>query len=179
MKRILVLALGLLVVPAAASAQLELGLDAGVAVTSFDDVGGFSSDSQTEIDIPTHWARLGFAAGETIMVETLVSVEYGKEGDESAMSLLLLPGINFLLGEQFYVRGEAGLSYVSVDPGTGSLSGTQYIFGGAAGLRVPLGDMAIFRAEAGVARLTEVDSDFFIPSGIVIRGGVGISAIIG
>jgi hypothetical protein len=174
MKRVLVLALGLLFVPALVSAQLEVGVDAGLSFESIDDF----DDSAFDIDIPTSGIRLGFAAGETLIVETLLDFGYGSFGDLSATSLALVPGVNFLLGEQFYVRGEAGLLYSSFDDGTSDDSATQYLFGGAAGLRNEINDNVIFRLEGGVDRLLE-NEDEFIPASWVIRVVAGISGVIG
>jgi hypothetical protein len=174
----MVLVSGLLLTPVLVAAQVEIGLDAGVNVRVFDDVSGVSTDSQMEFDVPSDWARVAFAAGDNLLVETLVSFERTSQGDESTGRIVIIPGVVFLLGEQLYVRGEAGLARTSFDPGTASASATQYLFGGAAGLRMPLGDNALFRIEGGLNRAMEADDDFFIPAGWNIRGGVGISAVI-
>ena len=79
--------------------------------------------------------------------------------------------------KQFYVRGEAGLMRMSSDNGTTSSSATQYAFGGAAGLRMPLGDAALFRVEGGVDKWLENQDDGLLGSW-QIRGVVGISAIV-
>jgi hypothetical protein len=174
MKRSFVLALSLLFTPALVSAQVEIGLDAGFSLESIDDV----DDNVTSFGLPTSYARVGFPAGEMIVVETVLGFDWASVGDQSASELALVPGVNVLLGEQFYVRGEAGLMRSSFDPGTGSESTTQYLFGGGAGVRIPLGDAALFRAEAAVDRWLE-NSDDFIPASTQFRIGVGVSAIVG
>jgi hypothetical protein len=90
----------------------------------------------------------------------------------------LVPGVNILVGDQFYVRPEAGLSYAKFDNGTTDVSSTQLLFGGAAGIRQPLGmGGAILRLEAGVDRLLENEDDG-IPSSWDIRFVVGVSAVV-
>jgi len=182
MKRIFVLALGLLFVPAMASAQVEAGLDAFFTISNPSEPEGStgSFDNTNSFELPAPVARVGFPAGETILVETILGFNWASQGDESETALVLLPGVNFLLGEQFYVRGEAGLLRMSYDDGTDSESTTQYGFGGAAGMRMPLGDAAIFRIEAGVDRWLEAkDGDVITALGRTdIRIGAGISAIV-
>jgi hypothetical protein len=173
MKRALLLALGLLVAPSVASAQLEVGLDAGLTYEKIQDV----DDAAISIGLPLSGARLGFAAGEQMIVETRLDFGWDKQGDASSTSLDLLPGVNFLFGENMYVRGEAGLSYFSFDNGTVDGSFTQYIFGGAVGMRRPVGEGALVRLEAGVDRLLE-NSDDGIPASWLIGLTVGISAIV-
>jgi hypothetical protein len=174
MKRILVLTLGLLVAPAVVSAQVEIGLDAGLSIEMISDV----DDNFIGFAIPSSGMRVGFMAGEQIIVETRLGVDYLKFGDTSGSSVDIAPGINFLVNDQFYVRGEAGLSRSSFDDGTGSVSSTQYLFGGAVGIRRPLGDGAVLRLEGGVDRWLE-NSDDFIPASTEIRLGVGVSAVVG
>jgi hypothetical protein len=176
MKRTLVLALGLLIVPAFVSAQVEVGLDAGFGISMIDD----ADDNINSFSLPGTWVRVAFAASPTILVEPVVGLEWFSVGDASGSDLLLLPGIVFLLGEQFYVRGEAGLFRESFDPGSGGDSTTQYAFGGEVGLRMPLGDSALFRAGIGVDRWLEVSENSVIeePARTDVRLGVGISAVI-
>jgi len=173
MKRALLLALGLLVAPSVASAQLEVGLDAGLTYEKVQD----EDDAAIGIGLPLSGARLGFAGGEQIIVETRLDFGWDKQGDESSTSLALLPGVNFLFGENMYVRGEVGLSYFSFDNGVVDGSFTQYIFGGAVGMRRPVGEGALVRLEAGVDRLLE-NSDDFQPASWLIGLTVGVSAIV-
>lgn len=177
MRRALVLMFGLLLAPAVVSAQVEVGLDAGLLFNKIDDV----DDSQIAFSIPTVGARVGFPAGETMIVETLVSFDWFKQGDASSTDLTLAPGLNFLVGEQAYVRGEAGLMYSSFDTGTTDGSTTQYLFGAAVGLRRPLGmGGSLLRLEAGVDRLLEVEDEGLIdePASWLIRAVVGVSGVI-
>lgn len=170
MRRALLLTIGLLVAPAVVAAQVEIGMDAALSIYSYDND---AIDSETSIDIPGEYVRIGFPAGETLIVESTLGLSHSSQGDNSYTTILLLPGVNFLVGEQFYVRGEAGLWRGS----DGDNSQTQYAFGGAAGLRMPLGDAALFRVEAGVDKWLENEDDF-LPGAWDIRGSVGVSAVI-
>ena len=173
MRRTLVLALGLMVVPAMASAQVELGFDfLGI---SYNDTDG-AQDATIGVTLPTSGMRIGFMAGEQMIVETRMGFAWEKEGDASSRSLMLAPGLNYLVNDQIYVRGEAGLENFNFDNGTVSVSGTQYIFGGGIGTRRPLG-MGILRLEAGVQKALE-NTDDGIPSSLNIYGSAGVSIAI-
>lgn len=173
MKRSLVLTLALLVAPALVSAQAEVGLDAGFTISSIQDV----NDNVNSFALPGQWARVGFSAGETLMVESLIGFDWSSQGDYSSSTLLLMPGLNLLFAEKFYVRGEAGLLRLSVSDTGFDASSTQYGFGGAVGLRNMLGDAAVLRLEAGVDRWLE-NTDDGVPARTDIRIGAGISAVI-
>lgn len=175
MKRTFVLALGLLFMPALASAQVEIGLDAGLGINKVKD----ADDTGFSFGIPVSGARIGFAAGESIIVETMLDLGYAKLGDVNATSLDLVPGINYLINDQVYVRGEAGLTYITADDGTGSVSGTQLLFGGGIGMRRMLGDAALLRLEGAVdRRLEKLDQDIPFPASWDIRFVVGVSAVV-
>src|SRR5688500_16974309 len=181
MKKTFVLALGLLVVPQVISAQLEIGLDAGFGIAMPDADG---ADNVTRFGVPSGGAlpfvappqiRVGFAAGERLIVESALGFDYVSSGDTSLNSLLVMPGVNFLVGPQFYVRGEAGLVRFS----DGDESTTQYGFGAGAGLRRPLGGgAALLRAEVAADKWLE-DLDAGIDGYLDIRAIIGISAVIG
>jgi len=180
MKRSLVLALVLMFAPAMASAQVEIGLDAGFTISNYSEPDGFTGtiDSDNNFSLPGQWARVAFSAGDMLLIESLVGFEWYKSGDFSDTSLLLMPGLNYLLGEQFYVRGEVGLLRFTE---TDEDAITQYGFGGAAGMRMMLGDAAVFRVEAGVDRwLESKDSNDNITmlGRTDIRIGAGISAVV-
>ncbi len=173
MKRTIVLALGLLLVPSVVAAQVEIGMDAGLSIESVDD----DPDDLTSFSLPVSEVRVGFAAGEMMIVETRVALGYLSVDDFSATDFGLVPGVNVLLGDRFYVRGEAGLMYSSLDTGTADESATQYLLGAGAGLRVPVVESVLFRAEAGVDRWLE-NEDEFIPASWEFRLVAGVSAVI-
>jgi hypothetical protein len=174
MKKIFVLALGLLVVPQLVSAQLEVGLDGGFTYSKIDDI----DDSFTEFSAPTSYLRLGFMGGESLIIETALGLDWASFGDFSSTSVAIVPGVNFMVTPQVYVRGEAGLLYEKEDNGITDSSSTQYLFGGGVGMRRALGEGALLRLEAGVDRLLE-NTDEGIPASWDIRALVGISAVIG
>src|SRR5690242_2830832 len=109
MKRIWILALGLLVAPKMVSAQVEIGLDAGFGIAMPDTDG---AENITRFGLPTggylplfSQARIGFVAGPTLIVETALGFNYMSFGeDDSFNALIVMPGVNFLVGPQFYVR---------------------------------------------------------------------------
>jgi hypothetical protein len=175
MKRILVLALGLLVAPHAASAQVELGLD--FFGLRYNDVDG-DPDATIGVGIPESGLRVGFNAGPRMIIETRAEIDWDKQGDASARGITIVPGLNYLVNDQFYVRGNIGLSNFNVDNGTVSFSGTQYIFGAAAGIRRALGSGAVLRVEGGVDQWLENEDDG-LPKELDIHGSVGVSAIVG
>jgi len=173
MKRGILLALGLFAVPALASAQVEVGLDAGFQYEKADG----ADDAQTGIGVPLSGARVGFAAGEQVIIETRLGFDWAKEGDYSATSLGLLPGVNVLFGDGMYVRGQAGLQYVSIDFGNGSESATQYAFGAGLGMRRMVTDGALVRLELGVDKALENEDDG-LPSSWRVGLIVGVSAVL-
>ena len=172
MRRTLVLALGLMVVPAMAAAQVEVGLDAGFIYSDEDG----APDAAFGFSLPVSGARVGFAAGEQMIIETRLGFDWMKQGDASGSNLDLVPGLNYLVNDQIYVRAEAGLSRQSYDPGTGGNSQIQYLFGGGVGMRRPLGP-ALLRLEAGVVKGLE-NTDDLIPSHLDFHATVGVSAVI-
>lgn len=175
MRRALLIALGVLAMPALAQAQVEIGVDGGLAIQSIKD-----ADKQISFDIPNADMRLGFAGGESIVVETILGASYYKVGDYKQSWIDLVPGVNFLVSPQLYVRGEAGLLYYKTDPGGSatSSSSTQWLFGGAVGSRKMLGEGALLRFEAGVDRALENTTDG-IPASWNFRFLVGVSAVVG
>jgi len=172
-KRSLMLALGLIVLPSLSAAQVEIGLDTGLEIEMVD---GF--DDNTSFHMPSTWARVALSAGESLLIEPLIGFEYFGEGDLSEHALLLIPGVDYLFGERFYLRGEAGLArYSESDTGFDS-SWTQYGLGGGAGIRMRLGDSALLRIEAAVDYWLE-STDDGVPQRTDVRVLAGASAVIG
>lgn len=172
MKRSLVLVLGLLVVPAFVSAQIELGLDTGIEIDVVDGL-----DNNTSFHLPSTWARVAFTWGESLLIEPLLGFEAYSEGDLSETTLMLIPGANYLLGEQFYLRGEVGVARYSASDTGVDTSWMQYGLGGGAGMRMRLGDSALLRLEAAVDYWLE-NADDGAPQRTNVRVVAGASAII-
>ena len=177
MKRALLIALAALAMPVLAQAQVEVGLDGGLGIQKMSGV----TDKDISFDVPTSGLRLGFAGGESLIIETMLDFSWNKFGDQKTTSFGIVPGVNYLINDQVYVRGEAGLSYFKYDPGTGGSSQTQYLFGGAVGTRKMLGEGALLRLEAGVDRgLEKKDNGVVtIPASWNFRVVAGISAVVG
>jgi hypothetical protein len=172
MRRTLALALGLTMLPMGAHGQVEVGLDAGLALQTGFEV----RSSVTTISVPTGHVRIAFAGGETISIETLLSFDRFSS-DGSAFSVLsLLPGVNFSFGDGGgYVRGEVGVQRAS----NGNASQSQYAVGAAVGVKRPLGDSgALLRIEGGFDRWLE-DADAGVEGFNQVRALFGVSAVIG
>jgi hypothetical protein len=188
MRRALLSLAAILALPLALSAQVEIGLDAGLSITNPDD----DDDNLVTFAIPGTApsssflqggaVRLGFPFAERFVFEPLVSFTRFDIDDEAYTQLTLIPGVVALFGEpdavRFYLRGEFLFAYVS---DFDEESGVQVGFGGAAGLRKPLGDAAFLRLEGGFDKVNEND-DADAPELFGykhFRVLVGLSAIIG
>lgn len=165
MKRALLLAIGLFLLPSVGQAQVELGVDAGLIVNRGD------GESSTTFRIPTATFRFGFPR-ESISFESLFGVAIVNEFDETVTTIALLPGIVFTLGSNVYLRGEVVVTYVR-EAGSGA---SQFGFGGAVGTKRQIGDGPVFlRFEGGVDRLLKND-DF--ASATEFRALVGFSVVV-
>lgn len=173
MRRSLVLAFGLLLVPSIVAAQVEIGVDGGLSIESIDD----ADENITAFSIPNTEVRVGFWAGEALIIETRFGLDWTSVGDFSFTGLGFVPGVNFLFGERFYARGEAGFVYLAEDDGADDESATQLLLGAAAGMRVPVVDNIVFRLEGGLDRWLE-NEDEFIPASWEFRIVAGLSAMV-
>ena len=146
----------LALLPATASAQLEVGIEAGLSINTFD-----GPDNLTGISIPTSPARLGVEAAENLMIEMLFNVARVSQGESSNSVLTLIPGLNFALGESgAYARGEVAIQRAAFDTGGSDGSRTQFGLGGAIGLKKPIeGSPVFYRLEAGFDRWLENEDD--------------------
>ncbi len=172
MRRTLVLAIGLLVGSAPLSAQLEIGVDTGLEIGLVD-----GTDNDTSFRLPSTWARIGYITGASLIIEPRLGFEFYSTGDLTETALLLVPGVNYLLGERFYIRGEVGLARFSQSDTGLDASWTQYGFGGGAGARMALGDSAMLRLE-GAADYWLENADDGAPQRTAVRFVAGVSAII-
>jgi len=157
MKRSMLFAMGLLLVPVAAHGQLEIGLDAGMSLNTGFEVG----ESETAFSIPTGYARVGVPAGNALSIEALLGFDYFSSGDNSVNQITFVPGANFSFGTGGgYVRGEAAVTRVGSDNGTTSNSSSQFGLGAAAGLKKAIaGGPVSYRLEAGFLRWLENADD--------------------
>jgi hypothetical protein len=168
MMRFVLIGLTLGVLPSIVEAQTEIGLDAGAVFTRQ------SGETLTAFQIPSGWARVGFRAGDQVIIEPLATLTHLRSGGNSVTNLFLLPGASFLVGDGgAYLRGEVGLQWAD---SSSSDSESRFGFGGAVGLRRPIADAAaLFRLEGGATYWPEKDTD---PSFTQFRVVVGVSAII-
>lgn len=172
MKRFIAAGLGmLLAAPLTVHAQVEVGVDAGLVLNT----GFETSENVTQISIPASRARVGFPLGDLVTLETLLGFQRVSSDGEAASGLNLLPGINVRLGDSGgYLRGEVALSRAAF----GGESETQYGFGGAIGVRMPVDDAVFVRLEGGFDRWLE-DQDNLQEAYNELRITLGVSAIVG
>ena len=147
MKHALFIAMGLLVLPLAAEAQVELGIDAGL------ELNRSGGDNITTFVIPRAMLRIGIPR-ESITFEALVGINSINDSGGDFTLITFLPGIVYPFGSSHYVRGEVGLLYVSEVLASGAVrSLTQFAFGGAIGTKRQIGDGPVsLRFEGGVDR---------------------------
>jgi hypothetical protein len=165
MKRAFFLGMGLLVLPSVAEAQLQLGFDTGVQVQR---QGGIS---QTNIEIPSRWLRIGIGGGR-ISFESRTTFAYARAEGESASVIRILPGINFAYRGSTYFRGEVGLLLFTASGETAS----QYAAGLAVGTKRQIGAGPLYlRLETGVVQW-QGNNDFIKSTDF--HGVVGISVVV-
>jgi hypothetical protein len=138
---------------------IEFGVDGGVSFFSWED----EDDGLTMISLPhsSYWAvgtfRLGFFLTPRVSLEPAVGLTRFSADDFSQTQLKFFPSV--LLHFQDlgrvalpYVRGGAGLTYYGSE---GSDGETQFGLGGGLGVKVPFGQVAFFRLEAGFEKWLE------------------------
>jgi len=166
MRRVLLVALVLAVLPQFAAAQVEIGVDGGLVI---DRSNG---STVTQFSTPISAFRLSFPR-ESFTFESLISVNVISANDETVSILSLIPGLAFSLSPNVYLKGEVAITYLS---GGGS-SANQFGFGGAIGWKRQLGDGPVsVRLEGAVDQMLEND-DFSATT--EFRGTAGISAAVG
>ena len=164
MKLALLLAVGLVVLPPAAEAQVELGFDSGVTV---DRTLGINV---TTFLIPSGMLRVGFFPGQTIAFESLVSFAVQRAFDETTTLIRFLPGIVFNWRPGTYFRGEAGIQIID----GGGTSASQFAFGVGVGTKRQIGPGPLyFRVEVAMDQWRE-NSDFFAHSEFRFLAGISI-----
>jgi hypothetical protein len=148
---------GLLVLLAAgsASAQVEIGFDAGLTSTRIDG----SDLTVVQTDIPVQRLRLGFFVSPGVQIEP--SIGYSRVEFDGVGQTTLQVGTDlvFHIGQnpyapQLYVAG--GPSLLRTDFGAGEE--TQVGVGGDVGLKVPVGGWMALRLGVGYTRWLESDT---------------------
>ena len=160
MKRMMVAVLVTLVLPVAAAAQVEIGVDGGLEVRDFSE-----GERTTAFSVPNSTLRIGFPR-DGITFETLLNLQVVHWRDTDAVAFLT-PGFNLALGEGgAYLRGEVPL--VLVSEGDNDIG-----VGAAVGVKKPLADTPVsVRGEVGFNRLFDAELNRF-------RALVGLSVRIG
>ena len=159
------LGVGLLVLPAVAEAQLEVGFDSGVTV----ERGGGSS--QTTFEIPSGWLRIGFS-GQAFTFESLFTLAWARASGQSASVVEFLPGIAYRFRGNTYVRGEVGVLLFSA----AGESASQFAYGVSVGTKRQIGPGPLYlRLETGLDQW-EGNNDFRERS--EFRGSVGLSVVL-
>ena len=124
-----------------ARAQIELGIDASLTVSSWAE-----ADDEIAVSVPTGVLRV--AVGAATRTQLQLHAAFGKEGPDVAW--LLAPGIVVSFREAYPTEG--GL-FLGVGPAVRYFSGDRYSetqFGGMveAGWRIPLNDVSAVRLAA-------------------------------
>ena len=164
MKLALLLAVGLVVLPPVAEAQVELGFDSGVTV---DRTLG---NNVTTFLIPSSMLRVGFFPGETIAFESLFQFAHQRTPGQKATVIRFLPGIVYNWRPSTYFRGEAGVLLID----DSSTSATQFAFGIGVGTKRQIGPGPLyFRVEVALDQWRE-NSDFFAHSEFRLLAGISI-----
>lgn len=165
MRKVLIVGLAWALLPLAAAAQTEVGLDAGLTLNLR------SPTNITTFSIPTQAVRVAFPVGQNgMLLETMATFNLVDAGG-TFTTLNLLPGIVHFLanegGRQTYLRGEAGFQRTS----GGGASATQWILGGAAGIRREIQPGVMWRLEGGIDR-------WFDPGFTQLRALFGVTFVL-
>ena len=144
-----------LVAAGSASAQMEIGVDAGLTSTRIDG----SELSVVQTDIPVQRLRVGFFVTPGVQIEP--SIGYSRVEFDGVGQTTLQVGTDlvFHIGQnpyapQLYVAG--GPSILRTDFGAGEE--TQLGVGGDVGLKVPVGGWMALRLGVGYTRWLESDT---------------------
>jgi hypothetical protein len=141
----------MLLVPAVAQAQVEIGMEGGLQISK--GIG----DAVTEFDVPVGTVRIGFPS-DNVSFETLMSLNVLNVN--STLTLLnLTPGVNFPLGEgDAYLRVEGAMLLAS----GGGETETELGAGGAFGVKKAIDETDVsFRFEVGYDRFFDAEVNQF------------------
>jgi hypothetical protein len=153
MRRILLLSAIFVLAPAAAKAQVEIGIEAGIQLDDRPVV-----DNVFQLSVPRGLARIGFS-GETLTFESLFSFDIRDGGGDTVTLLNIMPGLNLPFGDQgAYVRGEVPMQLVS----GGGDTETDFGLGAAVGIKRAIdGGPVSTRFEFGYDRLFDAELNSF------------------
>ena len=138
-----------------ASAQVEIGFDAGLTSTRIDG----SELDVVQTDIPVQRLRVGFVVSPGVLIEPSIGYSRVEFDGVSQTTLQVGTDLVFHIGKnpfvpQLYVAG--GPSLLRTDFGAGEE--TQVGVGGDVGLKVPVGGWMALRLGVGYTRWLESDT---------------------
>ncbi len=141
-----------------AVAQVELGLDAGVQVISFDT--DFDSDNLTQIGIPVSNLRVGFFISPSVEIEPNFSLQRASSGGSSATEWDIGANLLYHFGDdpamtRFFVAFGPSLVVASGGDETDSQFGVTV----GAGVKIPASDLLLFRLGAGYTKFFEKENE--------------------
>lgn len=149
------LAMALTVFAAPAQAQVELGWDMVLAITSISDCEG--CDNVTTVTLPEGQFRAGFFLSPTVEIEPSVGFQLVSSGGSTFTAISLGADLLYHFSEdatksQVFLAVGPGLSLIS---GGGTIS--QFSLRAALGVKVPASDQMSFRIAGGYERGFEND----------------------
>ena len=145
---------------APAAAQTEVGVDLLFQVTNFSDSDAFIPiDDVSTLSLPASHIRAGFFVTPQVSVEPRVGVVRRSSGGESSSSAQVLVSGYYhfpeMAGERAaFLRTGLGASILSGN----STSDTQLLLEAGVGLKFPLRNQLLMRAEAFAGRSFESDA---------------------
>lgn len=165
MRRLLVAIALIALLPLAASAQIEVGFDAGFTLIS-PDIEGVDTDNITTFEIPFQQMRVGTFVTPNISIEGLVSFYRESEGDFSSTDAGLIAVAEYHFTEidawdtMPFLGAGGGLVYTSFDTGTTDDSDSSFGVGVTGGVKMPKGENFAFRLQGSFLKFFEGDTVF-------------------
>lgn len=152
------LAVAFAAVATPASAQVELGWDAALAISSISDCDG--CDNLTTISFPTGSFRAGFFMSPTIELEPSVSLTLLSGGGETVTVISLDTDLLYHFSED----ATKSRFYLAVGPGIllasgGGESVSAFSLGAKLGVKLPASDQLSFRVAGTYDRGFENEGD--------------------
>ena len=140
----------MLCIPRPASAQFEIGIDAGLR---YERIVGIS---RSTFQVPSEWLRVGFRSGR-FGAESLINFMRQRTGGGVLTQLEFIPGLSYYLYRNYYVRGEGGMILTTLP----YASSSQFGYGLAVGANYPLGAKPFYiRLETAIHTWVENQDHF-------------------
>lgn len=161
-------------VPLAASAQIEVGFDAGFSLIS-PDIEGVDVDNITTFEIPFQQFRVGTFISPNLSVEGLFSFNRQSQGDftNTDLGFIAAAAYHFSSVESGvampFLGAGGGIIYTGDDDDSDSSLGV----GVTGGVKVPKGEAFAFRVQGSFLKFFE--GDIFFPDFNMFVVSVGLS----